>query len=305
MLTDLSFICRFLLWTEDCTIGDFLERMSQLLLKLTLGRIDMNRLVLSASDALGWHFFPTGYQSPFDREEVVVMPQEHYDALTNNLCVWGCLDRMVDDVFSLPEMLHDAEVMSHMISELRSIADIFFAKQDLFRVDWRQEKYVAMCSSLKEVRVTLENVAQDPGSSHSDFQLPDPFYKRLIKARIQGYCKLQREGLTHMDHVNEASCLMSLQFRRDRERERERRKRGKGDKLVVVREVRSYQTATKEFLPIPLLSPGPPDPAYFVHRMFLLVSVHVVFGHSQLSQKGRDEIGKLHRQVTTIRNRFA
>ncbi|CAJ1447749.1 unnamed protein product [Effrenium voratum] len=188
---------------SDCTIGDFLERMSQLLLKLTLGRIDMKWLVLSASDALGWHFFPTGYQSPFDREEVVVMPQEHYDALTDNLCVWGCLDRMVDDVFSLPEMLHDAEVMSHMISELRSIADIFFAKKDLVRVDWRQEIYVAMCRSLGEVRVTLENVAQDPGSSHSDSRLPDPFYKCLVKARKQGYRKLQRENLHHMDHIKE------------------------------------------------------------------------------------------------------
>ncbi|CAJ1328254.1 unnamed protein product [Effrenium voratum] len=49
--------------------------MSQLLLKLTFGRILM----------------------------------EHYDALTNNLCVWGCLDCLISDRISRPEMLNNAE----------------------------------------------------------------------------------------------------------------------------------------------------------------------------------------------------
>ncbi|CAJ1384398.1 unnamed protein product [Effrenium voratum] len=141
---------------SDCKIGHFLNRMSQLLLKFTFGRILMKCPGLRQSaDALTWDFFPTGYQSPFDREDVDVMPKEHYDAVRSTLCLYGCLDCLIADRISRPEMLNHAEAMLHLISELRSIASSFYARRGLFFADWRRQLQLAMCKSLK--------VAQEPG----------------------------------------------------------------------------------------------------------------------------------------------
>ncbi|CAJ1328255.1 unnamed protein product [Effrenium voratum] len=96
---------------SDCTISDFLLRMSQLLLQVTLGRINMEWAGLSRSKAL-WPFFPAGRRGLLvDREEVDVMPQEHYDALLNTFRVYGCLDCIIDHAVSLPMMLKDTKAM--------------------------------------------------------------------------------------------------------------------------------------------------------------------------------------------------
>ena len=243
----LPFICRFLLWTEDCTISHFLLRMSQLLRNITFGKINMEWVGLPQSaDAALWPFFPAGRQSlPFGREDVNVMQREHYDALRGTFCVWGHLDCIIHDAVSLPEMLNDTEAMlkhkekqlsaskptlRRMISELRSIADIFFANRDLFLADWRQELQVAMCKSLEEVKETLEKVAQDtqrPGPETSSISsglphIPDLLRRCVLNARLKGYPQ---------HHVEQASCLMTLQIslrekERERERERERAREG-------------------------------------------------------------------------------
>ncbi|CAJ1444094.1 unnamed protein product, partial [Effrenium voratum] len=197
---------------SDCTISHFLLRMSQLLRNITFGKINMEWVGLPQSaDAALWPFFPAGRQSlPFGREDVNVMQREHYDALRGTFCVWGHLDCIIHYAVSLPEMLNDTKAMlkhqekqlsaskptlRRMISELRSIADIFFANRDLFLADWRQELQVAMCKSLEEVKETLEKVAQDtqrpgPGTfsiSSGLPHIPDLLRRCVLNARLKGY----------------------------------------------------------------------------------------------------------------------